>query len=53
MKRWLAAAVVVLGLLAYHGQAQAACSVHTYFINGQLISCTTCCTGTYCNTTCI
>lgn len=30
----------------------AACSTHTYFVNGKMVVCTTCCTGSSCNTTC-
>lgn len=30
----------------------AACSTHTYVVNGKMVVCTTCCTGSSCNTTC-
>jgi hypothetical protein len=33
--------------------AYAACTTHTYFIDGKVIVCTTCCTGGYCTTTCV
>jgi len=30
----------------------AACSTHTYFVNGRVVTCTTCCYGTNCTTNC-
>lgn len=30
----------------------AACSTHTYYANGRYVTCTTCCYGNNCNTTC-
>jgi hypothetical protein len=52
MKRILAtlAALLVLGLSA--GPAAAACSTHTYFVDGRMLLCTTCCTAGSCYTTC-
>jgi len=33
--------------------AYAACSTHTYMLNGKMVTCTTCCYGNgNCNTTC-
>lgn len=54
MNRWLAALVTALGLLLYHGHAQASCSTHTIFTaDGRAVICTTCCYGTTgCTTTC-
>jgi hypothetical protein len=42
----------VLGL-TFAGSVYAACTTHTYFVNGKYITCTTCCYGNNCNTTCI
>ncbi len=30
----------------------AACSTHTYMINGRTVTCTTCCYGSNCTTNC-
>ena len=32
--------------------AVAACTTHTYFVNGRTVVCMTCCNGSFCNTTC-
>jgi len=32
--------------------AYAACSTHSYFINGKMVICTTCCYGGNCTTNC-
>jgi len=52
LKRFLAglALLVVVGLQAT--PAWAACTTHTYMYNGQFVTCTTCCVGNMCNTTC-
>lgn len=33
--------------------ATAACITHTYMVDGQLRTCTTCCTGNNCFTNCV
>ena len=43
----LAVALAVSPLVAW-----AACSTHTYFVNGKVIICTTCCYSGNCNTNC-
>lgn len=45
--------IATAALLALAGAAAAACSTHTYFVNGKMVTCTTCCSGTNCTTTCI
>lgn len=40
-------------LLAIASVAYAACTTHTYFYNGKMITCTTCCYSGNCSTTCI
>ena len=30
----------------------AACTTHTYYMNGRYVTCTTCCYGSNCNTNC-
>ena len=54
MKRWLAAVTVALGMLAWHGHAQAACRYYTYtdMRTGTIVNCTQCCYGNICNVTC-
>jgi hypothetical protein len=47
--------VIYLALAAGIGiptAAWAACTTHTYYVNGRYVTCTTCCTGSYCNTNC-
>jgi hypothetical protein len=48
MKKYLAALVVTLGLIAFHSDVMA-CDVRTYFINGRTIVCTICGSVTNCN----
>jgi hypothetical protein len=52
MKRTIAALTfaLVLGLGAL--PAWASCTYHSYFINGRYVSCSTCCFGNQCTTTC-
>lgn len=42
----------VLFGVAVSTAAYAACTTHTYYVNGKMTTCTTCCTGNMCNTTC-
>ena len=45
--------IIALALtLSAMGTAYAACTTHTYLVNGRFVTCTTCCNGTHCNTTC-
>jgi hypothetical protein len=44
--------IFVVGMLI-SGVAYAACTTHTYFVNGRMVICTTCCTGSFCNTSCM
>ena len=46
-------ALLALSGLLFAGSVYAACTTHTYFVNGKLTTCTTCCYGGNCNTTCI
>ena len=48
MKKLLAA---VMGLV-FAGAAYAACTSHTYMVNGRMLTCQTCCYGNNCTTTC-
>ena len=47
---------VISALMLLGSNAHAACSTHTYYINGKMVICTTCCVGEgptkSCNTTC-
>jgi hypothetical protein len=50
MRKTLAALVI---LAASATAAYARCSSHTYYVNGKIVNCTTCCySGTGCSTTC-
>ena len=51
MKKIVAALFAVFAA-AYGNVAYASCSTHTYFINGKMVSCTTCCYGGNCSTNC-
>ena len=45
----------VIAALAAMGVATsvyAACTTHTYTVNGKFVTCTTCCYGNNCNTNC-
>jgi hypothetical protein len=48
MKKLMAA---VAGLL-FTGAAYAACTTHTYMVNGKMLTCTTCCYNGNCTTSC-
>ena len=46
--------VIGCAFLAASAAAYAACSTHTYFVNGRMVTCTTCCFGGgNCTTNCI
>lgn len=51
MREVLIGLALAVGLLA-PTVAIAACTTHTYFVNGRYVTCTTCCSGNYCNTNC-
>lgn len=45
--------LVALGLAAAATAVWASCTTHTYWTaGGRMITCTTCCTGGHCNTSC-
>ena len=46
------ALILSVALAASPLVAWAACSTHTYFINGKMVTCTTCCYGSNCTTNC-
>ena len=52
MKRFLCAFVLITTLLLSVSPAFAACSTHTYILGGRVVTCTTCCFGGQCTTTC-
>ena len=40
-------------ILGFAGNAAASCQYHTYtYPNGRMVTCTTCCYGSICNTNC-
>jgi hypothetical protein len=43
--------IFVAGMLI-SGAAVAACTMHTYFVNGRMVMCQTCCWAGNCTTTC-
>jgi hypothetical protein len=45
------AVILAVGLMVA-GVAYAACTTHTYFVNGRMVMCQTCCYGSSCTTTC-
>jgi hypothetical protein len=44
--------LLAVALFMVAGAAYAACTTHTYFVNGKMVMCQTCCYGTNCTTTC-
>jgi len=48
MKKYLIGIVLAMSATA----AYAACTTHTYMSGGRMVTCTTCCYGNNCNTTC-
>jgi hypothetical protein len=51
MRKFLATVLAVFAG-AYANVAYAACSSHTYIVNGKMITCTTCCYYGNCTTNC-
>ena len=45
--------LAILGMAMLPAVAYASCTTNTYIVNGRVTTCTTCCTGSYCTTTCI
>lgn len=45
--------LALAALLAVSTAAYASCTTHTYFVNGKVVMCTTCCNGSMCTTNCI
>jgi len=52
MRRLLAITVLTLALTFQALPAWASCTTHTYTIDGRMVSCSTCCFGNHCSTTC-
>lgn len=44
--------IVALYVVTLSATTWAACSTHSYTANGKYVTCTTCCYGNNCNTTC-
>lgn len=44
--------LVGLGLAATATMVWASCTTHTYWVNGRVTTCTTCCYGGNCTTNC-
>lgn len=49
MNKFVVGLVFMMVLLA----AWASCTTHSYFYNGKMVYCTTCCVNNNCQTTCI
>lgn len=45
--------MIALALAVTSAAAYAACTTHTYVVNGRIVTCTTCCFGSNCTTNCI
>jgi hypothetical protein len=52
MKRILCTLAALLVLAATALPAAASCTTHTYFIDGRVVICSTCCYGNQCYTNC-
>jgi hypothetical protein len=44
--------IIALATMAVAGSVYAACTTHTIMSGGKMVTCTTCCYGGNCNTTC-
>ena len=44
--------IIALATMAVAGSVYAACTTHTINSGGRIVTCTTCCYGGSCNTTC-
>jgi hypothetical protein len=44
--------LIAIGLAAFTSVVWASCVTNTYFVNGKMTICTTCCYGSNCTTTC-
>lgn len=44
--------IALLAGLTFAGSVYAACTTHTYIVNGRMVTCTTCCYGGNCTTNC-
>jgi hypothetical protein len=40
-------------IIGYALPVYASCTTHTIYSGGRMIMCTTCCSGSYCSTTCL
>lgn len=47
------AIITLLAGMSFATAAWAACTTHTYIVNGRMVTCTTCCFGNNCTTTCL
>ena len=45
-------AIIAIALAAAATATWAACTTHTIMQNGRIVTCTTCCVGSNCTTTC-
>lgn len=48
----LIAAIIMVLLMTKEVCAQGACVTNTYFVDGKMVVCQTCCNGNNCNTVC-
>lgn len=48
----LIAAIIMVLLMTKEVCAQGACITNTYFVEGKMVVCQTCCNGNNCNTVC-
>jgi hypothetical protein len=52
MTKWLIAILATALTLAFAPAAWAGCMTRTYYINGEMITCSSCCYGSYCTVNC-
>ncbi len=54
LRLWLSALAILTAILAWHGDAAAACTTETIILPDKIIFCTTCCYADgNCTTTCM
>lgn len=53
IKMFLAVGIITMVFtMAFPLDVLASCTYSTYYVNGRMVSCTTCCYGNICNTNC-
>lgn len=52
IKKIVLGMITAAAIFTQTAPAFASCTTHTYMLDGRFVTCTTCCYGSNCNTTC-